>query len=393
MYFNLDSIANFGDLISVDDIYVGFSSSYNSVLTRATSFIKNRTSKSEAVFLPSGRSAVYIICKYLVEKNKSANIILPGYTCSVVASAALSAGIEVRYCDVEADGFKLDKKHLAILCDNNTDAVLIQHIFGFAENVDEIKSVATSSIIVEDCAHSFGIRYIGEKFWTGTKGDVGFFSFDHTKAVTCLGGGCLFTDNSELGDMARLMIASLKPTGIWKESMQFIRYFAVWRFNTHPRSLLDKVMYKILVRMLVIRPTMTKEEKNGKYNFSNQTPMSKAKMGVLLSQFVRLRALNEKRKENFRIYNEKLGHYPSEIEVALRYAFVAKRQPDPETKKYFFRRWFNSPLHPVEPSSLAKFGYQSGMCPNAEVKSKNIVNLPTGPRIDATQITKIVGKL
>jgi dTDP-4-amino-4,6-dideoxygalactose transaminase len=169
LYFNLDSIDDFGDLLSVDDIYVGFSSSYSSVLNRATSFIKSRTSKSEAVFLPSGRSAVYIICKYLVEKNKSANIILPGYTCSVVASAALSAGIEVRYCDVEADSFKLDKTHLATLCDNNTDAVLIQHIFGFTENVDEIKSIASGSIIVEDCAHSFGLTYIGEKFWTGTR--------------------------------------------------------------------------------------------------------------------------------------------------------------------------------------------------------------------------------
>jgi hypothetical protein len=193
--------------------------------------------------------------------------------------------------------------------------------------------------------------------------------------------------------MARLMIASLKPTGIWREFVQFIRYFAVLKFNTNPRSLLDKVIYKILVRMLFIRPTMTKEEKNGKFKFFNQIPMGKAKLGVLLSQFVRLRALNKKRKENFRIYNEKLGHYPSEIELALRYAFVADRQPDPETKTYFFRKWFNSPLHPVEPSSLAKFGYQMGMCPNAEVKSKNIVNLPTGPRIDATQITRIVRKL
>jgi len=43
--------------------------------------------------------------------------------------------------------------------------------------------------------------------------------------------------------------------------------------------------------------------------------------------------------------------------------------------------WFECPLHPIE-TPLDLYGYRTGMCPQAEKASREVVNLPLHSRVN-----------
>jgi dTDP-4-amino-4,6-dideoxygalactose transaminase len=43
--------------------------------------------------------------------------------------------------------------------------------------------------------------------------------------------------------------------------------------------------------------------------------------------------------------------------------------------------WFECPLHPIE-TPMHEYGYTPGLCPEAELASQEVVNLPLHPRTD-----------
>ena len=89
---------------------------------------------------------------------------------------------------------KQDKKGLIIL---------LSHIGGIINpDIVEIARLCKSEniILLEDCAHSFGATLHGQH--SGLFGDAGVYSFYSTKAIPGGEGGCIVTNNEELGDMA-----------------------------------------------------------------------------------------------------------------------------------------------------------------------------------------------
>jgi dTDP-4-amino-4,6-dideoxygalactose transaminase len=51
--------------------------------------------------------------------------------------------------------------------------------------------------------------------------------------------------------------------------------------------------------------------------------------------------------------------------------------------------WFECPLHPIE-TPLKAYDYEIGMCPEAEKACREIVNLPTHPRVSEKTVKKTV---
>ena len=71
----------------------------------------------------------------------------------------------------------------------NTRAILPTHLYGMACDLDPILALAKRHElkVVEDCAHSLGAEYKGQK--VGTHGDAAFFSFQAFKPLNTFGGG------------------------------------------------------------------------------------------------------------------------------------------------------------------------------------------------------------
>src|SRR5581483_4013141 len=110
------------------------------------------------------------------------------FTCVAVPNSVLWTGAKAIYADIDETG-NLDPKDLEKKITKKTKAVIIQHTFGIAANMDAIQKVLKGKkiILIEDCAHALGASYKGKKL--GTFGEFAFFSFGRDKVISSVFGG------------------------------------------------------------------------------------------------------------------------------------------------------------------------------------------------------------
>lgn len=103
-------------------------------------------------------------------------------------------------------------------------AVVPMHTFGFPVKIDEINSIcdAYGVALVEDAAESLGSTYKGKH--TGTFGDVGVYSFNGNKTITCGGGGILVTNDDNLAKQAKHLSTQAKIPHPWEYQHDALGY-------------------------------------------------------------------------------------------------------------------------------------------------------------------------
>lgn len=89
-------------------------------------------------------------------------------------------------------------------------ACVPMHTFGFPVHLDELLNVCSkwNIPVVEDAAESLGSYYKGKHI--GSFGEIGVFSFNGNKIVTCGGGGMIVTQNEELGKLGKHLTTTAK---------------------------------------------------------------------------------------------------------------------------------------------------------------------------------------
>jgi Predicted pyridoxal phosphate-dependent enzyme apparently involved in regulation of cell wall biogenesis len=91
-----------------------------------------------------------------------------------------------------------------------TRAVLAVHLWGNACDLNALRDICRrhNLWLIEDCAQAFGCRYMGEPI--GTLGDIGCFSLNEFKHISCGDGGIVITRDQRLA--TRLRLATDKGT-------------------------------------------------------------------------------------------------------------------------------------------------------------------------------------
>ena len=145
----------------------------------------------ECVSFGAGRMAFYAVLKAL-GINQDDEVILTGFTCSVMANAVLRLGAKVKYCDVDRDTLGMSPQALIDTISDKTKVVVAQHSFGIPCKIDEICSICKEKgvYLVEDCALSYMSKYKGK--YVGDYGDAAIFSteslsFLRSRAITASG--------------------------------------------------------------------------------------------------------------------------------------------------------------------------------------------------------------
>jgi len=89
-------------------------------------------------------------------------------------------------------------------------AILPAHILGHPVDLDPVLAVARKYglVVIEDAAESLGARYKART--VGHLGDIGCFSFNGNKIVTCGGGGMIVTDNANWAARAKYLTTQAK---------------------------------------------------------------------------------------------------------------------------------------------------------------------------------------
>lgn len=125
-------------------------------------------------------------------------VIVTPYTMSASATAIIMQNAIPVFADIEEDTFCLNPKTVEEKVTPRTKAIMVVHLFGQAANMDAILEIARKHnlYVIEDCAQAPGATYKGK--FVGSLGNVGVFSLNQHKTITCGEGGFAITNDKNL---------------------------------------------------------------------------------------------------------------------------------------------------------------------------------------------------
>lgn len=154
-----------------------------------------------------GRSGLYYLIKALGLKD--AEIIMPAYTCVVVAHAAVLSGNVPKFIDASFTDFNMDLDRLAEAITGKTGMIVATHLFGYPLDIPKLEKIVRDAearlgkkiYVVQDCAHSFGTLWHGLP--VAASGDAALYGLNISKIMTTVFGGMIITRNDALAEKLR----------------------------------------------------------------------------------------------------------------------------------------------------------------------------------------------
>ena len=160
----------------------------------------------DAVAFPYGRSAQWAFFKAI---GISGEVIMPAYTCSVVAHAVSLSGNTPRFIDIDLFDYNMNLQKAEDAINENTRAIIATHTFGYPQDLDRLEEMVRKAEekyghkiwLMQDCCHAFGAEWKGRMI--GTSGDVAVYAFNISKLMTCIFGGMLTFQDKDLAKKIR----------------------------------------------------------------------------------------------------------------------------------------------------------------------------------------------
>ncbi|CAB5681440.1 L-glutamine:2-deoxy-scyllo-inosose aminotransferase [Delftia tsuruhatensis] len=181
----------------------------------------------------SGTSALMVALQALRRLAPArSEVIVPAYTCPLVALAVAHCGLQLRLCELRPDALDMSALHLRALCSERTLAVLPTHLCGRVADVAMALDCARAvgAWVIEDAAQALGARVHGQP--VGWQGDVGFYSLAVGKGLTTFEGGVLLVRDAALRDALReAHAAGVRQDAVWelRRSLELLGYAALYR--------------------------------------------------------------------------------------------------------------------------------------------------------------------
>lgn len=347
-----------------------------------------------------GRIALYAILKSL-GIGPGDEVIVPGYTCVMVPGPVIYVGARPIYVDIEPDFYCTPAEAVRSRISPHTKAILVQHTYGFAAPVREIRQIADHHgiIVIEDCCHTFGGR-LDDKL-LGTFGHAAFFSGQWNKPYSTGLGGLALVHDPDLARRVRAEQAAYPPpsrNAAFMLACQLLIYeLAVFPSTTAYATRLFRWLTR---KGLVVGSSSTAEfEPHLPDGYVRGPAPIQCRLGRLevgrIEQNLQRRTyaveryLTELPRLGYRTpsmpptWNVPLLRFP------LRIANKNEALALASMHGVEIGSWFDCPLHPLETDQQA-FGYQNGLCPVAERAAAEVVNLPTHRRVSDRDIDRIL---
>lgn len=168
---------------------------------------------SEKVVCLNSGTAAEELTFHLLGIGEGDEVIVPAYTYSASASAAIHAGATVRFIDCQENSLEMDYDAMEAAISEKTKAIVPVDLGGIICDYDRIYQAVENKkdlfrpsdnliqktlnrvIVVSDCAHALGASRHGSM--AGEIGDFSSFSFHAVKNFTTAEGGCVTWKNIE----------------------------------------------------------------------------------------------------------------------------------------------------------------------------------------------------
>ncbi len=129
-------------------------------------------------------------------------VIVPPFTFVADVEMILLAGAVPVFVDID-ETLCLDPQAVEAALTPRTKAVLVVHMCGSMAHIDRLQEICRQHrvMLLEDVAQAIGATHKERPL--GTFGEIGCFSFDYVKTVTCGEGGAIITNESEVWRVAQ----------------------------------------------------------------------------------------------------------------------------------------------------------------------------------------------
>ncbi|MCK5608098.1 DegT/DnrJ/EryC1/StrS family aminotransferase [Candidatus Pacearchaeota archaeon] len=347
----------------------------------------------------AGRMAFYSLLKIL-GIGEGDEVILPGFTCSVMPNAIWRTGATPIFADIDSETFGSDAEGIKNKITPRTKMIVAQHSFGIPCNIVEIVELCDTHgiFLMEDCAITLESSIFGVK--VGNWGDAAIFSTDHSKPLNTIIGGFLYTKNQSLYDKVRNFSDKLPQLDQKHQKRLYNQFKFERKYNIpsrYPRAIfMDNVRAALRKVSCKLRPDTFLEGDYRKEVSSNSSYPYPAKLPPFLAQLGLFELdvwenKKNRRKKLFDMYLSSMtqlycdkylpqAYFNSDIDVVpLRFVFQ-----HPESERIMKKMsqfidvngtWFREPIICCSdgPESI---GYLTGSCQMAEKTGHNIINWP-----------------
>lgn len=156
--------------------------------------IQKRFDVKHAQLVSSGTAAVSMALA-AAGVGAGDEVIMPTFTFVASFEAIMMTGATPVVVDID-DTLTLDIASVKAAITPRTKAIMPVHMCGSMANLEALKSICDTHhlLLIEDACQAIGGTYKGKSL--GTIGDLGCFSFDFVKTVTCGEGGGVITNNT-----------------------------------------------------------------------------------------------------------------------------------------------------------------------------------------------------
>lgn len=215
----------------LDTIDSTFVSSVGAYVNKFEDMMCAITGAKYAIAIVNGTNALHMAL-LLAGVEREDEVLSQSLTFIATANAISYIGAQPVFIDVDKDTLGLSPVSLTNFLNLNAEvrsngftynkvsgkrikACVPMHTFGLPCRIDEIASICKqwNIVLVEDAAESLGSYYKGNH--TGIFGEIGVFSFNGNKTITCGGGGALITNDEQLAKRAKHLTTQAKVAHPW----------------------------------------------------------------------------------------------------------------------------------------------------------------------------------
>ncbi|MBT3292732.1 aminotransferase class I/II-fold pyridoxal phosphate-dependent enzyme [Candidatus Peregrinibacteria bacterium] len=368
-------------------------------IQRLKDVISNKFEIQNVSLFATGRESLLAVLK-ACNLQTGEEVIIQGYTCSVVPSAIHAAkGVPV-YADIDKNTLNMTTESVEALINSRTKAVICQHTFGIPAPVKDLRSICNEHgiLLIEDCAHIMPDENGPEEI--GKYGDYVFFSFGRDKAISGVSGGAAASRNPE---------GSVKLESEENQANQLSSY-TIFRLLFYPCIYviakqfyglgIGKALLVLFRKVGALMPYVSKDEKQGHMSpMINKLP--NACSALALKQIKQLQKINNHRRKLTEYYlneSKELNlDYPQNITNNMPLQkfpiFIDDadliRQQLKSKNVYLDDGWTGSAVCPRS-SNLSAANYEKNSCTVAEQCAINILSLPTHPTMKIKQAKRLM---
>jgi len=308
-----------------------------------------------AIATTSGTTALHAAISSLGLK-KGNEVIVPAITFVSTASVLLQEQLKPIFADVD-DTFCINPNDVEKKITKSTKAIIPVHLYGHPADMPSLKKLAKKYdlFLIEDAAQAHGAKIREKK--VGSLGNIGCFSFFHTKNMSTGEGGMITTSDEKLYRKARLRREHGSPSN----SPSWYSYKVLgYNYNmTEIQAAIGRVQLKKLDKMNKKRRVISDKYKNALKDMNFEWVKDKSNYYNVYHNFTILIPAKYRYKRDFIVD----ALHKEGIPVGIAY-------PSPLYRTDIFKRYTSS-------------------CPKSEDITSRLINLFTNPTLDLSLIRDI----